>query len=442
MVPGRSRGCSCVRDPSLGAAVRGLFGLAGILLLAVGVLGALVFRKVDSISEEISSSQTLYERKLLSLQEDLQGLGARSSGNGSSALRDAAALGRELSELQRELERIQETLQAQEILLERTSRSHARLSSAGSSMWGGLRSCSASLGNVSRSLEQLRERAGRCQGVTALLRDSLRAQARQRSQAGEAAERLNSSLEQNSRRLRALQGQAGEAALALRGAVTEWHKATRDAGTLRSASSRGSELLRSLQAGLASALRETSRNSDGMQELALQLLALQLQLDNICSQLDEQQESAQDLRHRRGHGRNRTQERLQELQSRLESLRSESRAILANVGATGGHVRGMLRFLGAVRSSCARELRGQAEEMRGIGRSLGMLQEATEELRERSGMLGARLELGVRNLSVAVQEMRAVDARHGEVLRDGSGLRGERQGERGFSRDGAGIWEC
>ncbi|KAF4805700.1 scavenger receptor class A member 3 [Turdus rufiventris] len=324
-------------------------------------------------------------------------------------------------------------LQAQEILLERTSQSHARLSSAGSSISGGLRSCSASIGNVSRSLERLREQAGGWQGITARLQNSLRDLARQRSEAGEAAERLNSSLEQNSRRLRALQGQADEGTLALHRLVTEWQNATRIFGMLRAASSRSSELLRSLQAGLGSALREASRNSEGMQELALQLLGLQLQLDNISSQLDEQQENAQDLRHRRGHARNRTEERLQELGSRLESLQLETRTILANVEATDGHVQGMLRFLGAVRSSCAREFRGHAEELRELKRSLGMLQEATEELRERSGMLGARLEFDVRNLSLVVEELRAVDARHGAMLRNGSELRGQR----GFS----GFWE-
>ncbi|XP_005062173.1 PREDICTED: scavenger receptor class A member 3, partial [Ficedula albicollis] len=307
--------------------------------------GAGVFRKVDSISEEISSSQTLYEQKLLSLQEDLQGLGERSSGNGSP-------------------------------------------------------------------------------GVAARLQNSLRDLARQRSEAGEAAERLNSSLEQNSQRLRSLRRQADEEALALRRVASEWQNATRVLGTLRAASSRSSELLRSLQAGLGSAVREVSRNSEGMQELALQLLGLQLQLDNISSQLDEQQESAQDLRHRRGHGRNRTEERFQELESRLESLQLETRTILANVEATDGHVQGMLRFLDAVRFSCDREFRGQAEELRELKRSLGMLQAATEELRERSGMLGARLEFGVRNLSLVVEEMRAVDARHGEMLRNGSELRG------------------
>lgn len=38
-------------------------------------LSSTVFKKVDSISNDISSAQTYYEKKIVSIQEDLQGLG-------------------------------------------------------------------------------------------------------------------------------------------------------------------------------------------------------------------------------------------------------------------------------------------------------------------------------------------------------------------------------
>ena len=53
---------------------------------------------------------------------------------------------------------------------------------------------------------------------------------------------------------------------------------------------------------------------------------------------------------------------------------------------------------------------------------------ATDLLRERFGLLSARLDLNVRNLSMIVEEMRAVDTRHGEILRNVTILRGERRG--------------
>ncbi|NWT13483.1 SCAR3 protein, partial [Vireo altiloquus] len=379
-----------------------------------------VFRKVDSISAEISSSQNFYERKFLSLQEDLQGLGEKTR-NGSEC-RDT--LGRELSELQQDLEELQKILLLQEILLDRTSQSHARLSSAGSSISGGLENCSTSLGSIQQGLELLRERAQGWREVTSHLENSLELLARERSEAGAAAERLNSSLEQNSQRLQALQRRAEEEELALQKASGERQNLSRILGKLREASSWNSELLRSLRAGLGAAALEASRNSEGTHELGLELLALQLQLDNITSELEELRENIRDLLYRRGHRRNRSEEMLQELEFCLERQREELGSIQANVGATEGHIGAMLSFLGHVSSSCALGLGGHSRELLELHGSLGMLQEATEELRESFGMLGARLEFGVRNLSAAVEEMREVDLRHGEELRNASELRG------------------
>ncbi|NWW69572.1 SCAR3 protein, partial [Climacteris rufus] len=382
-----------------------------------------VFRKVDSISKEISSSQTFYERKILSLQENLQGLGWKSSGN-CSVCQDTAALGRELSELQAELQEIQKMLLAQEILLDQTSQTQARLSSASSSLSGELESCSASLGNVNRSLEWLRAQAGGCRGIASRLENSLQGLSRERSELGAAVEQLNSSLAQDSRQLRALQRQADAEALALQTALPERQNLSRILGNVGAGSARCAERLRGLRGLQGAAAREAARNSQGMHELALQLLALQLRLDNVSARLDEHEEETQDLRYHGGHGCNRTAERFQSLESRMESQEGELGTIVANVGATEEHVLAMLRFLRAARRACALGLSAHAQDIRQLNRSLGMLQGGTELLRERFGILGARLDVDVRNLSVLLEEMRAVDARHGDVLGNISQLRG------------------
>uniref|UniRef100_A0A8C5U9I4 Scavenger receptor class A member 3 n=1 Tax=Malurus cyaneus samueli TaxID=2593467 RepID=A0A8C5U9I4_9PASS len=297
------------------------------------------------------------------------GSGHRTSGNCSSC-RETAALGRELSELRRELQQLQETLLEQEILLEETSRSHARLSSATSSIARGLESSSASVAGVNR-------KRGAAAGSAPWLPERQRPPGRIRCGASSETPR------------------PGEAELGAR----------------------------------------------GTHEPALRLLALQLRLDNASSELDENQENLQDLRYHRAHGRNRTAERFAELESRLESQQLELATIAANVVATDGHVLGMLRFLDGVRASCSMGVRAHARELLQLDRALGMLREDAEELRERSGILGARLEFDVRNLSALAEEMRAVDARHGEILRNVSVLRGWREWR--VSRDRGGkspLW--
>lgn len=70
----RLRCSRCQKNLSLHTSVRILYLFLALLLVAVAVLASLVFRKVDSLSEDISLAQSMYDKKLVSMQEDLQGL--------------------------------------------------------------------------------------------------------------------------------------------------------------------------------------------------------------------------------------------------------------------------------------------------------------------------------------------------------------------------------
>ncbi|XP_039234931.1 scavenger receptor class A member 3-like, partial [Pipra filicauda] len=348
---GRARS-SCRRrlslspSPSLRSALRGLYALALLLSLAVAVLGALAFRRVDSISSRISSAQTFYEEKLLSIQEDLQGLGEKSSGNVSG----------------------------QEAQLERTSRRHSRLSAAGAGLGARLESSAGSVRGLARGAERLLARAGRCRDEASRL---------------DAEERR------------------------------------RELGELRDGRERARELLGSAQGAAGAAARREGGNSRGLQELAMRAAELQERLDSASAELEEQRDNLGDARYHGGHAQNRTADGFRALEGLLESHGEEIGTISANLAATGGHVLAMLRYLGSVRESCARRLRAHARDILRLNGSLAALQGSAGILRERFGILGARLDVGVRNLSLLLEEMRAVDARHGDALRDITLLRGE-----------------
>ncbi|XP_027565462.1 scavenger receptor class A member 3-like [Neopelma chrysocephalum] len=409
-------------SPSLRSALRGLYALALLLSLAVAVLGALAFRKVDSISSRISSAQTFYEEKLLSLQEDLQGLGEKTSGNGSLC-QDRDQLGRDISQLRAELEQLQQTLQGQEAQLDRTSQRHSRLSSAGAGLGARLESCAGSVRDLGRGAELLLARAGRCRDETSRLDAELRGLSRDGSRLEAALERLNSSAERGRERLREVRGGAAEAARALRDLGEERLERRRELGMLREGWERARGMLGSAQGEAGAAARGEGRNSQGMHELALRVVELQALLDNVSAALEEQQDNLGDARYHRGHAQNRTADGFRALESLLESHGEEIGTISANLEATGGHVLAMLRYLGSVRESCARRLRAHAREILRLNGSLGELQGSAGILRESFGILGARLDVGVRNLSLLLQEMRAVDARHGDVLRNVTLLR-------------------
>ncbi|NXJ72815.1 SCAR3 protein, partial [Rostratula benghalensis] len=423
---GRARSnCSrCQRNLSLQTAVKILYVFSILLIVAVTVLAALVFKKVDSISNDISSAQTYYEKKIVSIQEDLQGLDEKTSGN-CSLCHETGQLGQEITKLQGELEEIQKMLLVQEILLDRTSQAHDLLSATSNKITSEVDNCSFSIRQVNESLGQFLAQVGGWQVVTSQLDNSLKGLAQERYDVRAAMQQMNFTLGQTSDWIQVIQRKTDEETLTLQKIVTEWQNYTRLFGGLRATSSKTSELVKSIQGSVGAAVRQVGQNSENMHDLVLQVMGLQLQLDNISSFLDDHEENMNDLRYHHRYTQNRTAERFETLEGRMSSHEVEIGTIFANINATDSHVHSMLRYLDDVRLSCTLGFHTHAEELYYLNKSLSLVQGTTDLLRERYSLLSARLDFDIRNLSMVMEEMKVVDVRHGEMLKNITVLRGE-----------------
>ncbi|KAM9018215.1 scavenger receptor class A member 3 [Ara ararauna] len=416
--------CSrCQKNLSLQTAVKVLYVFSILLIVAVTILAALVFRKVDSISNDISSAQTYYEKKIVSIQEDLQGLDEKTSGN-CSLCHETGQLGQEITKLQGELEEIQKMLLVQEILLDRTSQAHDHLSSTSSKITSEVDNCSFSIRQVNKSLGQFLAEVGGWRAVTSQLDSSLKGLAQEHYDVRAAMQQMNFTLGQTSDWIQVIQRKTDEETLTLQKIVSEWQNYTRLFGGLRATSSRTSELVKSIQGSISTAARQVGQNSESMHDLVLQVMGLQLQLDNISSFLDDHEENMNDLRYHNRYTQNRTAERFETLEGRMASHEIEISTIFTNINATDSHVHSMLRYLDDVRLSCTLGFHTHTEELYYLNKSLSLVQGTTDLLRERYSLLSARLDFDIRNLSMVMEELKVMDVRHGEMLKNITILRG------------------
>ncbi|NXN92232.1 SCAR3 protein, partial [Rhinopomastus cyanomelas] len=416
--------CSrCQQNLSLQMAVKVLYVFCILLMVAVTVLATLVFKKVNSISNNISSAQIYYEKKIVTIQEDLQGLDQKTSGN-CSLCHETGQLGQEITKLQSELEDIQKMLLVQEVLLDRTSQSHNQLSSSSSKLTSEVDNCTFSIQQVNASLGLFLAQLGGWQAVTSQLDNSLKDLSQERYDVREAMQEMNFTLGQTSDWIRVIQRKTDEETLTLQKLVTEWQNYTRIFTGLRATSSKTNELVKSIQSSIGAAARQVGQNSEHMHELVLQVMGLQLQLDNVSSSLDDQQENMNDLKYHHSYSQNRTAERFETLEGRMMSHEVEIGTIFANINATDGHVHSMLRYLDDVRLSCTLGFHTHAEELYYLNKSISLLRGTMELLRERYGLLSARLDFDIRNLSMVMEEMKVVDVRHREMLKNITVLRG------------------
>ncbi|KFV75379.1 Scavenger receptor class A member 3, partial [Struthio camelus australis] len=382
-----------------------------------------VFKKVDSISSDISSAQIYYEKKIVSIQQDLQELDQKALGN-CSLCHETGQLGQEITKLQGELEEIQKMLLVQEILLNRASQTHDLLSSTSDKIANEVDNCSFSIRQVNQSLGQFLAQVGGWQAVTSELDSSLKGLVQERYDVRAAMQQMNFTLGQTSDWIHVIQRKTDEETLTLQKIVTEWQNYTRLFSGLRATSSKTSELVKSIQGSVSSAAQQVSQNSESMHDLVLQVMGLQLQLDNISSFLDDHEENMNDLRYHTRYTQNRTAERFETLEGRMTSHEIEISTIFANINATDSHVHSMLRYLDDVRLSCTLGFHTHAEELYYLNKSLSLAQGTTDLLRERFSLLNARLDFDIRNLSMIMEEMKVVDVRHGEMLKNITILRG------------------
>ncbi|XP_062979763.1 scavenger receptor class A member 3 isoform X1 [Elgaria multicarinata webbii] len=435
---GRTRtNCSqCEKTLTLQTSVKVLYVFVVLLVLTVVVLAALVFKKVDSIADDVNSAQTYYEKKIVSVQENLQELDQKSVAN-CSFCHDTGRLGQEISRLQEELEEIQKKLLAQEVLLDRAGQTHQQLSSSSNKITVEVDNCFSAIQKVNQSLGLFLAQVRGWQAATSELGSSLKELSQERFDIEAVVQQMNFTVGQTSDWAHVIQRRTSEETLTLQKIVTEWQNYTRLFGSLRATSSKTGELVKSIQTSLGIASQRISQNSEGMHDLVLQVMSLQLQLDNVSSFLDDHEENMHDFQYHTRYTQNRTAERFETLEGRMTSHEIEISTIFTNINATDSHVHSMLKYLDDVRLSCTLGFHTHAEELYYLNKSVSLMLSTTDLLRERFSLLSARLDFDIRNLSMVMEEMKTVDTHHGEILRNVTILRGVPgpPGPRGFRGD-------
>ena len=364
----------------------------------------------------------LQQLKMLSLSpEELK------APNNCSFCHEAGQLGQEIRKLQAELEGIQKMLLAQEVQLDQTSQTHELLSTTSGQISQEMGNCSFSIHQINQSLGLFLAQVRGWQATTAGLDLSPKDLTQECYNVKAAMHQINFTVGQTSEWIHGIRRKTDEETLTLQKMITDWQNYSRLFSSLRTTSAKTAEAVKSLQATLGASSQRISQNSESMHDLVLQVMGLQLQLDNISSFLDDHEENMHDLQYHTHYAQNRTVERFETLEGRMASHEIEIGTIFTNINATDSHVYSMLKYLDDVRLSCTLGFHTQAEELYYLNKTVSLMLATTDLLRERFGLLSARLDFSVRNLSMVMEEMKAVDTQHGEILRNVTILRGESQ---------------
>ncbi|XP_054910425.1 scavenger receptor class A member 3 isoform X1 [Poeciliopsis prolifica] len=416
---GRSRvGCMrCQQSHSLQLAVKVLYGFVAFLIITVVVLASLVFKKVDNLSEEESA----HNKKIAKVQEGIEDL--RSVSNSSDCL-DVSFYSEEISRLKREFEDIQKMILGQEQILDQASQTQTTIKATSNQLTWEVQNHLMSLKLLNQSLERFTSQVQGWKEVIDETEEKMKTLTEDQFDVKATAQQVNTTVALSTMWIDALQKKADEETTVLQTLTNNLQNYTRVLSAIKSNTSNTSQKMRSLQTTIIIDQQKMAMFSDVIHDLTQQVMNLQMQLDNVTSLMDENEENMHDLQYHSRYYENRTGERFSALDGRLNSIEMEIETIASSINATVSHVQSMYKYINVESSSCKSRLGRHTEDLQNMNTTVFLLLNLASTLKQQNMLLNVRLDMDVRNLSMVMEEMKLVDVFHSHLINNFTIIKG------------------
>uniref|UniRef100_A0A1A8BJR4 Scavenger receptor class A, member 3 n=2 Tax=Nothobranchius kadleci TaxID=1051664 RepID=A0A1A8BJR4_NOTKA len=410
---GRTRGgcMRCQQSHSLQLAVKVLYGFVAFLIITVVVLASLVFKKMDGLSEDELS----HNKKITKVQQEIEDL--RLVSNSSGCL-DVSSYSEEISRLKKEFEEIQKMILGQEQVVDHAFQTQATIKATSNRLTREVQTHLMSIKLLNQSLERFLDQVDGWKEVIEESEEKMKTLVEDQFDISVTTRQVNTTVALSATWIEALQRKAEEETLILHKLTSDWQNYSRVLNSVRSNAGIISLGVHVLLGNIMKNQHEISMTAEVIYDLTHQVLNLQMQLDNITSFMDENEENMHDLQYHSRYYENRTGERFSALDSRLNSIDMEIETIASSINATVSHVQSMYKYINVESSSCQNRLDRHTEDLQNVNSTVVLLLNVADKLRQQNAQLNVQLEMDVRNLSMVMEEMKLVDVLHSQLIKN------------------------
>uniref|UniRef100_A0A665TAN5 Scavenger receptor class A, member 3 n=1 Tax=Echeneis naucrates TaxID=173247 RepID=A0A665TAN5_ECHNA len=411
-------GCvRCQQSHSLQLAVKVLYGFVVFLIITVAVLASLVFRKVDSLSNE----ESVYHKKITRVE---QGIDDLSSSSNCSGCLDVTLYTEDIRRLKTEFEDIQRMILVQEQVLDQASQAQATLKATSSRLMRDMQNHLMSIKLLNQSLERYMDRVEGWKDVIEETEEKMKTLTEDQYDIKATAQQVNTTVALSTMWIDALQRKADEETLVLQRLTSDWQNYSRVLSAIKSNASSTAQTVRFLQNNIVADHQRIAMSTEVYYDLTQQVMNLQMQLDNVTSFMDEHEENMHDLHYHSRYYENRTGERFSALDGRLNSIEMEIDTVSSSINATVSHVQSMYKYINIESSSCQSRMGRHTEDLQNLNNTVLLLLNLADTLRQRNMLLNVRLDVDVRNLSMVMEELKLVDVHHTQLIKNFTILKG------------------
>lgn len=185
------------------------------------------------------------------------------------------------------------------------------------------------------------------------------------------------------------------------------------------------EKVQSLQTLAANNSALAKANNDTLEDMNSQLSSFTGQMDNITTASQANEQNLKDLQDVHRDAENRTAAKFSQLEERFQLFESDIVNIISNISYTAHYLRTLTSNLNEVRTTCTDTLTKHTDDLTSLNNTLANIRLDSVSLRMQQDLMRSRLDTEVANLSVIMEEMKLVDSKHGQLIKNFTILQGK-----------------
>uniref|UniRef100_A0A452J8C7 Collectin sub-family member 12 n=1 Tax=Mus musculus TaxID=10090 RepID=A0A452J8C7_MOUSE len=403
-----------------------LYILCALLTITVAILGYKVVEKMDNVTDGMETSHQTYDNKLTAVESDLKKLGDQAGKKALSTNSELSTFRSDILDLRQQLQEITEKTSKNKDTLEKLQANGDSLVDRQSQLKETLQNNSFLITTVNKTLQAYNGYVTNLQQDTSVLQGNLQSQMYSQSVVIMNLNNLNLTQVQQRNLISNLQQSVDDTSLAIQRIKNDFQnlqqvflQAKKDTDWLK-------EKVQSLQTLAANNSALAKANNDTLEDMNSQLSSFTGQMDNITTISQANEQSLKDLQDLHKDTENRTAVKFSQLEERFQVFETDIVNIISNISYTAHHLRTLTSNLNDVRTTCTDTLTRHTDDLTSLNNTLVNIRLDSISLRMQQDMMRSKLDTEVANLSVVMEEMKLVDSKHGQLIKNFTILQGPR----------------
>ncbi|KAJ1191067.1 hypothetical protein NDU88_000384 [Pleurodeles waltl] len=414
----------CKNNWALKLSIILLYILCAMLTITVAILGYKVVEKMDGVTDDMETSHRDYAEKLTEVETDLKKLDDQAGQKSVSTSTELSSFRSEIFAIRQQLREITEKTTRNRDTLEKLQEAENALDTQQVQIKTSVEGNTYMIRDVNQTVQTYTGYVNSLQQDTAKLQTDLQTQEESNNVLIMNLGILNLTQTQQRNLISTLQRSVDDTSQAVQRIKNDFQglqqavlQTLKDTEWLK-------DKVQNLQTLSANNSALAKTNNETLEDLTSQLNSLGGQMDNITGIAQGNEQNLKELQEYHKNYENRTSARFNELEESFQHFEDDIVKIIGNISYTAHHLRTLTSSLNDVRTTCTDSLSQHSDKLIFLNNSLANVRLDSTSLRMQQDVMRSRLDNEVANLSMIMEEMKMVDSKHGQLIRNFTILQG------------------